>query len=238
MPATSSAVFDLIDHFADIPTVSGLWSFYMKAAQKAGFQYGVAFFVDSENSLLRRTFGDGMPCGWIDEYSAAACEKIDPIYAQIRVSHSPFTWRLGDWSGSESCQRWYGLNHDASIHAGLAIPDHSGSHFRSIGLVGPDVEIHPHDRMALHLAGLELLHRMELLGVKPPEQKDELHLSERERECLQWVADGKTDWEIGQILSISEKTVNAYIERVKHKLSVQTRAQALVVAIRRRLINI
>jgi DNA-binding CsgD family transcriptional regulator len=92
--------------------------------------------------------------------------------------------------------------------------------------------------MALHLAGLELLRRTELLGVRPPGHHDALHLSDRERECLQWVADGKTDWEIGQILSISEKTVNAYIERVKHKLDVQTRPQALVVAIRRRLINI
>jgi DNA-binding CsgD family transcriptional regulator len=238
MSATSSGVFDLIDRFADIPTVSALWGEYLGAARRAGFQHGLAFFVDNENSLLQRSFCDGMPCGWLDQYSAAACERIDPVHAQIQVCHTPFTWRLRDWAGSESCRRWYSLNQDAGVHTGFIISDHSGSHFRSIALVGPDVEIHPHDRMALHLAGLELLRRTELLGVRPPGHHDALHLSDRERECLQWVADGKTDWEIGQILSISEKTVNAYIERVKHKLDVQTRPQALVVAIRRRLINI
>jgi DNA-binding CsgD family transcriptional regulator len=56
-------------------------------------------------------------------------------------------------------------------------------------------------------------------------------LSERERECLSWVATGKSDWEIGEILSISEKTANAHIERAKTKLGVPTRMQAVVMAL-------
>lgn len=238
MPATSQAVFDLIDRFTAISTVPGVWDAYLAAAKHAGYRYGLAFFVDDDTPLSRRSFGNGMPDGWLDAYSAMACERIDPLMAMNRVSHTPFTWRLDDWKGSPSCSRWHDLNHEFGLCAGLLIPDHSGGLFRSIGLVGTETDIHSHDRMALHLAGLELLHRMELLGVRPPTQDQDLHLSDRERECLQWVADGKTDWEIGQILSISDKTVNAYIERVKHKLGVQTRAQALVVGIRRRLINI
>ncbi len=77
------------------------------------------------------------------------------------------------------------------------------------------------------------MHELGLAGQKeniPP-------LSPRERECLQWLVAGKGDWEIGQILSISEKTVNTHVERAKHKLGVATRAQAIVAALRHRLIN-
>ena|SRR5580765_4581816 len=54
-----------------------------------------------------------------------------------------------------------------------------------------------------------------------------LPLSRREREILQLVAAGKTDWEIGKILSISEKTVNAHVENMKRKYSARSRVQVV-----------
>ncbi len=56
-------------------------------------------------------------------------------------------------------------------------------------------------------------------------------LSLREFECIKWVAAGKTDWVIGQILSISPKTVNYHVENAKRKMFVPTRVQAVVAAI-------
>jgi DNA-binding CsgD family transcriptional regulator len=63
-------------------------------------------------------------------------------------------------------------------------------------------------------------------------------LSVRERECLQWVAAGKSDWEIGEILSISAKTANAHIEHVKQKYRVSTRMLAVVYALRSGAIHV
>lgn len=57
-------------------------------------------------------------------------------------------------------------------------------------------------------------------------------LTEREITCLKWIAEGKSDWQIGVILSISAKTVNYHVENAKRKLGVATRIQAVVVAIR------
>jgi DNA-binding CsgD family transcriptional regulator len=57
-------------------------------------------------------------------------------------------------------------------------------------------------------------------------------LSDRERETLTWVAKGKTDWEIAQLLEISERTVHYHIENAKKKMMVPTRLQAVVEAIR------
>ncbi len=57
-------------------------------------------------------------------------------------------------------------------------------------------------------------------------------LSDRERETLSWVAQGKTDWETAQLLEISERTVHYHIENAKKKMKVSTRLQAVVEAIR------
>ena len=57
-------------------------------------------------------------------------------------------------------------------------------------------------------------------------------LSRRERECLALAANGKTDRQIGKILSLSEKTVSTYIQRAKLRYGVKTRIQAVVFALR------
>jgi LuxR family quorum sensing-dependent transcriptional regulator len=65
-----------------------------------------------------------------------------------------------------------------------------------------------------------------------------IHLTTRERDCLSWVASGKTDWEIGQILGISAATAKEYVNRAMHKLDAVSRAQAVAVAIQNRQISI
>jgi DNA-binding CsgD family transcriptional regulator len=45
--------------------------------------------------------------------------------------------------------------------------------------------------------------------------------------------DGKSDWEIGEILAISERTAHNHVEAAKRLLDVGTRTQAVVQAWRR-----
>ena len=53
----------------------------------------------------------------------------------------------------------------------------------------------------------------------------------REIEVLGWIASGKSDWQIGQILNISDKTVNFHVENMKRKCGVATRIQVVVLAV-------
>ena len=62
-------------------------------------------------------------------------------------------------------------------------------------------------------------------------------LTRREIEVLAWIAQGKSDWQVGQILMISRKTVNYHVERVKQKLGVATRMQAALYAERYGLLD-
>ncbi|MEQ1649564.1 MAG: helix-turn-helix transcriptional regulator [Hyphomicrobiaceae bacterium] len=62
-------------------------------------------------------------------------------------------------------------------------------------------------------------------------------LSGREIQVLEWIAAGKSDWQIAQILELSPKTVNYHVEHSKKKLRASTRIQAVVAAVRLQLIS-
>lgn len=62
-------------------------------------------------------------------------------------------------------------------------------------------------------------------------------LTEREREVLAWVAQGKSAWEIGKILNIAKRTVDEYAATTYRKLGAVNRAQAVAIAVRDRLIS-
>jgi transcriptional regulator EpsA len=64
-----------------------------------------------------------------------------------------------------------------------------------------------------------------------------VRITEREREVLRWVAAGKSNWEIGKILSISEFTAKNHVQSLLKKLSVTGRAQAVTTAFFCGLIN-
>jgi len=58
-----------------------------------------------------------------------------------------------------------------------------------------------------------------------------VELTTREIEVLRSIAHGKSDWQIGQILNISDKTVNFHVENMKRKCGVATRIQVVVKAV-------
>ncbi|MDH4413082.1 MAG: LuxR C-terminal-related transcriptional regulator [Rhizobium sp.] len=62
-------------------------------------------------------------------------------------------------------------------------------------------------------------------------------LSARELEVVRWTAQGKTSLEIGQILSLSDHTVNAYMTNAIRKLDCVNRTQLVAKAIRMKIIS-
>lgn len=52
-------------------------------------------------------------------------------------------------------------------------------------------------------------------------------LTAREGDCLHWVAQGKTNWEIGTILAISENTVRYHLKNAYRKLGANSRGIAV-----------
>lgn len=57
-------------------------------------------------------------------------------------------------------------------------------------------------------------------------------LSNRELEIMRWVKEGKTNWEISQILNISERTVKSHFTNIYRKYNVYNRTGALSHAVK------
>ena len=126
--------------------------------------------------------------------------------------------------------------HEASefkLNVGYIVPiRQAGCGPALVTIAGANVELAGTAQMELHLAAMYAHAHVSGLSQANLEARIVPLLGPRERECLQWVAEGKTDWEISEILSISEKTANTYIERAKHKFGVATRVQAVVHGLR------
>lgn len=77
-----------------------------------------------------------------------------------------------------------------------------------------------------------LLLQVEEPGPAPASRLDTAALTPREAEVLSWIAKGKTNRDIGDILGISARTVNKHLEHIFEKLGVETRAAAAALASR------
>ena len=63
-------------------------------------------------------------------------------------------------------------------------------------------------------------------------------LSERELEVLRLMAQGLSNQDIGTALNIGESTVKSHVTRILSKLGVSDRTQAVIVAVKRGLVNL
>jgi DNA-binding NarL/FixJ family response regulator len=108
------------------------------------------------------------------------------------------------------------------------------------GGAAPAVSLAGRDGAALTLSFLgttgddELLFR--LVGDDSAGQtaalRQRFQLTAREAEVLLWIARGKANRDIGEILSLSPRTVNKHLEQIYMKLGVENRASAAVAATR------
>lgn len=68
----------------------------------------------------------------------------------------------------------------------------------------------------------------------PAEFTTELGLTTREGEVLSWLAKGKTNRDIAQILGLSPRTVDKHLEQIYSKLGVENRTAAAAIAVNAR----
>lgn len=71
----------------------------------------------------------------------------------------------------------------------------------------------------------------------PPPESSSAPLTRREQEILTWIAVGKSNQEIAELLYITPGTVRVHVHAILQKLAVRDRTQAAVVALQRNLID-
>lgn len=176
---------------------------------------------------------------WATRYGERRYFNSDAvIHAAIRSS-TPFTWKDLDVKAlSASAKEVLNEGREILNMGGcLVIPTHDATGFAGfVSLFFPNETPDQGRHKALKLMAIYALEKAkELRGVEPDKAgwDTACPLTPRQREALAFLALGKTDWEIGAILGIAEKTANHHFEAAKRQLNVATRAQAVAVAVHR-----
>jgi DNA-binding CsgD family transcriptional regulator len=101
-----------------------------------------------------------------------------------------------------------------------------------VWLAGKNPDLDEDAKRAIQLIALFAASKAHSLSRQPQVAALRSALTRREREVLQWISAGKTSWETGLILGVSERAINNVIADAMIKLDAVTRAQAVVNAIR------
>jgi DNA-binding CsgD family transcriptional regulator len=173
-----------------------------------------------------------LPLPWVEHYIANDFAVVDPVLGQVLKGTAPFTWEEAAVGARHGARRVMNEAADFGLRAGITFPMHGANGYRAeLTLAGDRFTDDPKALRALRFLAISTHDRARALiprlSLAPPPK-----LSDRERECLHWVAGGKSDWAISQIIGISEATVHWHIERAKRKFAASTRIQAVVAAIR------
>jgi DNA-binding CsgD family transcriptional regulator len=184
---------------------------------------------------------NGYPDEWIERYRTHGYFRIDPLVQHAQNSSLPSIWDANEFHEGKA-QQFFEEAQAFGLQAGLSFSIHeqpgivgifSLSRDRSLGVQGQDLAALVGRAQLFATLLQHAVCRLELPRLLPEVERA---LTSRERECLKWSADGKTAWEIGQILNIAERTVVFHINNVVQKLDASNKTQAIVRAVVLRLI--
>jgi LuxR family transcriptional regulator, quorum-sensing system regulator BjaR1 len=121
---------------------------------------------------------------------------------------------------------WWDAYGEAGIEEGHCAAVHgAGGAIASIHLGFDNRKLDSTEQTAIDLALSLVVERIR--EISPLMALAETPLTVRERDCMGFVAAGKTDWEISVILGVSERTVRFHVENARGKLGAVNRTQAV-----------
>jgi LuxR family quorum sensing-dependent transcriptional regulator len=171
------------------------------------------------------------PQEWYQHYNATGHFRHDPCVAHCRRTADPFLWSDVSRKNLEASARL--VMDEATefgLRQGICVPVHAPFSPPTVVTVSGEIaDLVPATRHIVCLLARQALQAVSRLRSGSGESAKPM-LSEREREVLRWVADGKTAWEVSRILSLSEHTVLTHQRNAKQKLDAANNVHAVVKA--------
>jgi len=185
---------------------------------------------------------DNTPKAFTDAFRDNGRGRRDPVMQHCRKQSVPIIWNQDTYTGQGLGELWE-LQAQFGYNTGIAMALHmpEGRHF----VLGVDRDQPlPSNSGELQrvVADLQLfaVHAQEAavrLLLPEQQQPEKPALTPRELEALHWTMEGKTAWEVGAILGISERTAVLHVNNAMHKLGCVSKHAAVLKALRLGLIH-
>jgi len=236
----TNVVFDFIEQLDRQDDLASLLGAFHDLVQEFGFVgYCIGDPTQPRQRRPGRVWGVTWPDGWKKRFVDQNYMQADPVIHELALSETPFRWRdvrkLQEGEGARIMDEASEFSMNDGIGIPIGSPDGT---VIGITMGTEHYELGRRDELGLHLASIYFHAKLERLRAQGLPRQIAARLTPRERECLTWVAAGKTDWEISQILNISQQTAHEHVQNALVKLNATTRAQAVAVALLTRQISV
>lgn len=226
---------DWVSRISSAPDMAGLQRTVSDLASSIGFRaptYGL--FIGPERMITEGRLISGYAPEWVERYVGGNYAAIDPVVEAGRRMLDPFTWAeipaglLGPRQRAHMREAA-----DFGIRDGLTVPIRCGEALGMFVVLADGSAAERAQSLAQRrdsVAALALaVHEQARRMLR--DSCDGGPLTPRERECVQWLAVGKSGPEIAAILGISDLTVTQHIKSAMRKLGVYTRVHLAVRAV-------
>ncbi|MDE1994246.1 MAG: autoinducer binding domain-containing protein [Rhizobiaceae bacterium] len=206
-----------------------------------GFSHGALMSAPvSEDSMLTPLIIEGsLPPQFLRDFDRHQLLRSCPMLIRVRNSVLPRPWHLlekGDVQNMELPRELRTVLTSYNCPMGILIPVNGADGQRLIfWFMGNRSSLGQSELNELTMIMLQAQDTYNT--IKRNDGSVPHMLSARELEVVRWTAQGKTSVEIGQILSLSDHTVNAYMTNAIKKLDCVNRTQLVAKAIRLKLIS-
>jgi DNA-binding CsgD family transcriptional regulator len=185
---------------------------------------------------------DNAPPGYAEAINDVPSMRRDPVMQHCRRHSVPIIWDQTTYTSQGLGELWEEqarFGYRTGIAMALHLPE--GRHF-AMGVERDQPLPTDGGELTRLVADLQLfaVHAQDAaLRVLSPAapQPDRPQLTPRELEALRWTMEGKTAWEVGAILGISERTAVLHVTNAMHKLDCASKHQAVLKALRLGLIS-
>ncbi|MCB1391710.1 LuxR family transcriptional regulator [Nitrobacter sp.] len=176
------------------------------------------------------------PKAWSERYFTQGYLFDDPTIQRVNTSTEPFLWSELEpsYRNTPAPTRVMGEAREFNLGCGFTVPmitlDGQAAGF---SLASERADVPPKVRRQLQLIAMHAFARALAQKYNPAP----VNLTPREMDILQWMAEGKSDWEIGVILKVSEHFVDKIARQLRAKLNATNRTQTVATALRHNLIR-
>lgn len=185
---------------------------------------------------------DNAPPGYAEAINDVPSMRRDPVMQHCRRHTVPIIWDQATYLSQGLGELWEEqarFGYRTGIAMALHLPE--GRHF-AMGVERDQPLPTDGGELTRLVADLQLfaVHAQDaaLRVLAPaPVLMDRPALTPRELESLRWTMEGKTAWEVGAILGISERTAVLHVTNAMHKLRCVSKHQAVLKALRLGLIS-
>lgn len=208
--------------------IESLWRLTVDALRAEGISMVSYHMVDARNATIR-ILSEGFPDDWVHEYVELNYLAIDPIPELASKLSEPFFWHDVDKLVQHTPQvdSYLEAMNNAGLGDGLAMYVFGpGLRNAYVGLGFGDRQDLPDRDEVMRYHFLVQAAHLRLCALTDPGERSPL--SAREVEVLKWIALGKSNSVIADILEISTHTVDAHLRSIYRKLGVSDRTTAAI----------